>query len=494
MRRLRLRTQLSLVVVFLTIYSLAVLISYRIQARAQSDLETAFQNDLAVLTRLPRLDDELRHLELLTDQYLLTGNPAWLHERRRVAADISRLEGDLTRLLAGHREYPLWLSMDGDLSRYLAQQELWIGRKSSGRLTVANAVHVEGQTRRFDHVLAAIARMRDQSVQELQQRRRAARRASRLTFDLTVMTGLLVGCLLALFVSWYVIEPINALERYASEWQLGADWSLRPPASGPELENLYKCLAEMSRRLNSQYAKEQELAQFKSQLVSLVSHEFNNALSIINGVSLLLEETEAAGGDDKRAHFYAVLKSNVRALHVAANNLLNMGRLESGKFAITPRRVALEELARQCYQRLEILAIRKKLAVDIVCGPASTWVRADPDALSLAITNLLSNAIKYTPEGGRIRVVIGPDEAQPGRAVLSIEDSGIGIKPEDQERVFSGYYRTEKGKATAKGFGVGLPLARRIVEAHESQICVESEPGRGSRFSFSLPLEPAAAS
>src|SRR6185369_1318017 len=122
----------------------------------------------------------------------------------------------------------------------------------------------------------------------------SARRASKATFYMTLATGFVFGLVLSVFFLFYVIRPLTRLESYARSWSLGQPWDLEPLSSGPEIKSLFSCLKDMSTRLNLDYHREQDLAVFKSQLVSLVSHEFNNALSVINGVSVLLEESEGA--------------------------------------------------------------------------------------------------------------------------------------------------------------------------------------------------------
>jgi signal transduction histidine kinase len=486
---LRLRTQLPILIFFLTVYCAAVGVSYSLQSRAQSDLEAAFHEDLAVLTKLPRLGDELRHLELLTNEYLLTGNETWISDRLLLIADIRKTQAELSVLLVREGESNLWSDMDKRLSAYLAQQDEWIARKKSGRLSFSNAVRIDdSQKKAFNAVIDTVLAMRDSNLLELQQRRASARRAARLTFYMTLGTGFLVGGLLSAFFLIYVIRPLTELESYASNWELGREWSLKPTNAGPEIQNLFNCLRVMSTRLSSEFHREQDLAQFKSQLVSLVSHEFNNALSVLNGVSVLLEETEGRKDEARRKDYYAMLKGNIRTLHVAANNLLNMGRLESGKFALSPRKTMMRDVISSCIQRLEILSLRKEISVALDVPEAPLFVLADPEAMSLVVTNLLSNAIKYTPEKGHVFISIAHEENDPKHVRVSFRDTGIGIKADEKERIFSGFYRTERGKDQAKGFGVGLSLAKRIVEAHGSTLNVDSKPNKGSVFWFLLPV------
>ena len=121
-------------------------------------------------------------------------------------------------------------------------------------------------------------------------------------------------------------------------------------------------------------------------------------------------------------------------------------------------------------------------------------MRADQGALTLVVSNLASNAIKYTPEGGRIKMGVAREADSPGSYCLFVEDTGIGLAPGETAKLLNGdaYYRTARGKKmTDKGFGIGLTLVKLVLEAHGSALRIESEMGKGSRFSFLLPVEEA---
>ncbi|TPW20837.1 MAG: histidine kinase, partial [Elusimicrobia bacterium] len=231
----------------------------------------------------------------------------------------------------------------------------------------------------------------------------------------------------------------------------------------------------------------QALGQMKTQLVAMVSHEFNNSLSVLGGMARLLKEDEPKPPDPKRANYFTVIEAHVRSLAVAARTLLELGRFEAGRLKVHPVRMDLTALARSTASALEVLWSRKGQTVGVTAPAAPVWVHGDPDALALVATNLLANAVKYTPEKGTITLGV---EAEAGGARFYISDTGIGIAPEDQARILSGYFRTEEGKKAAKGFGVGLALSQSLLLAHGAELRVESASGRGARFSFFLPAAP----
>ncbi len=240
--------------------------------------------------------------------------------------------------------------------------------------------------------------------------------------------------------------------------------------------------------IQSKYHNEIELSRFKTQLVSMVSHEFANALSVIECGLPLIEESATANGDDGRKDLYQHLKSGVRALHLTAHNLLNLGRMESGKLKLHFGEVEVGELARDSLKSLDALCHDKRLRVILKLPAQPLWVRADEESLSLVMANILSNAIKYTPARGKIAVGAARDPESADHVLFFVEDTGIGISRRDQRRIFAPYFLTSLGQKTARGFGVGLAFARTILEAHGSSLKVKSAPGQGSRFFFKLPM------
>ena len=299
---------------------------------------------------------------------------------------------------------------------------------------------------------------------------------------------LLALAALALFHAYLeraLIRPLVELNTLVLTWVAGRAWPDPSPGDTHEVQNLYYALRFLLDRLSSEMKKARALIDLKGQLVSIISHETNNSLSVITGMLTLLQESDSTP-TEKRSGYYKLAQLCIRSLALQSQTLLDMGRLESGKLALRIKPVVVRDLISNCLERLRLLYERKEqeLTLDLPAQPL--LVQADPDALSLVLMNLLSNAVKYTPERGRISIGVGPDPADPSRARISISDTGIGIPPEDQQRIFSGYFRTQISRSKAEGFGVGLSLAWRILEAHSSDLKVESFPGRGSTFRFSL--------
>ena len=235
----------------------------------------------------------------------------------------------------------------------------------------------------------------------------------------------------------------------------------------------------------------EELNKFKTNLVSVVSHEVANSLSIMKIAAFLLEEKLPPEWFKDTDRLFDVILTNIEGLTGAVQNLLNMGRLEAGKLAIDFAPTDAAEILRSALKRMELLCEKKALRVSLEFPDLLQPVRADQASLTLVVSNLLSNAIKYTPENGSIVLGILDEASHPGHYRLYVQDTGIGVSEEDRAKILSGHFRSESGKKmTAKGFGVGLSLAQQIIEAHGSSIDIEGSPGNGSRFSFLLQTSP----
>jgi two-component system phosphate regulon sensor histidine kinase PhoR len=227
------------------------------------------------------------------------------------------------------------------------------------------------------------------------------------------------------------------------------------------------------------------LERVRQDFVANVSHEFKTPLTAIQGFT----ETLLGGALDDP-------KNNVRFLHIIRNHamrlarltddLLKLARIEAGKMEVEFFSVGLMELIEGCAETALMKANKKQIILDIEIPPGLPPVRGDAELLKDVLQNLLDNAIQYTGTGGRIRVTA---EAGPRDATVTVADTGIGIPLADQERIFERFYRVDAARSReAGGTGLGLSIAKHIMEAHGGRLWVESEVGKGSRFSFSIPL------
>jgi two-component system phosphate regulon sensor histidine kinase PhoR len=227
------------------------------------------------------------------------------------------------------------------------------------------------------------------------------------------------------------------------------------------------------------------LERVRQDFVANVSHEFKTPLTAIQGFA----ETLLAGAlDDPKNNrrFLEIIREHAARLARVTDDLLKLARIEAGKLELEFFPVGLHELIESCTETTLLKASRKKISFEVEAPDGLQPIRGDASLLHDVLQNLLDNAIQYTPAGGRIKL-----EASVGAndATVTIADSGIGIPLADQERIFERFYRVDAARSReAGGTGLGLSIAKHIVEAHGGRLWVESAVGRGSKFSFSIPL------
>lgn len=248
----------------------------------------------------------------------------------------------------------------------------------------------------------------------------------------------------------------------------------------------FSTIALLMSEIKALIARERAVSKLKSAMIHTVSHEFNNALTGLTTGLFLLKETDPGAGDETRETLYNSMEASQRKLLMYVKNILNEARMEEGKFKIEKYPVALRDLARGAAEYLAEVLRQKEIELRMELPERPLIVNADREALALVISNLLSNAAKYTRNGGRITVRVEPSGAE--GAVFSVEDTGIGISLEEQNKLMTSFYRTEEGRGQADGFGLGLKIANDLLELHGSRLEINSEKGKGSRFFFLLPL------
>ena len=229
----------------------------------------------------------------------------------------------------------------------------------------------------------------------------------------------------------------------------------------------------------------------KTEFVSFVSHELKQPMTSIKGYADLLFKGTAGELNEMQRSFLEVIRSNVARMDALVQDLLDISRIEAGRLKLEIRPVKIEEAVEEAVRLVRRQVEAKKQVLEVQIPAPLPLVTADRNRLIQVLTNLLSNAYKYTPEGGRIRVAA---ELEDGRFVrCSVSDTGIGMTPEEQERLFTKYFRSQNPAVrSVPGTGLGLVITKSLVELQGGEIWVESEPGKGSTFTFTVPVAPSA--
>ena len=224
--------------------------------------------------------------------------------------------------------------------------------------------------------------------------------------------------------------------------------------------------------------------EIKSTFISIISHELKTPVALIKGYVGTLRREDVDWEGDVIQDSLAVIEEEADRLTELIENLLDASRLQAGALRINLSDVNLGTLALHIADRFRTQTSKHNIVVDF--PPDFPVILADENRLNQVLSNLLSNSIKYSSEGGEIRI---SGQHKPEHVIVCVSDQGPGIAPEDLPHVFDRFYRSDAAYRNTKGAGLGLFLARAVVEAHGGRIWVDPKPGEGARLCFSLPRE-----
>ena len=245
-------------------------------------------------------------------------------------------------------------------------------------------------------------------------------------------------------------------------------------------------VAERTHEVQAQAERIAELSRQKDQLLGTVAHDLRTPLTGMLGFAeVAISDLQAGSATEHTLEDLLVIRQSAQEMSELLNDLLDVSRLEAGKLRIEPRPLDLGARIDGDRRRYEMWASSKEIHFSAEIPAAPLWVLADPKRIQQVLNNLVSNAIKFSSPGGTIILGLG---AGPDLVEVFVQDTGQGIAPDDLEKVFASYEQT-KTLATAgeHGAGLGLSIAKKLVEQHGGEIWVDSRPGVGSRFTFSLP-------
>jgi signal transduction histidine kinase len=323
--------------------------------------------------------------------------------------------------------------------------------------------------------------------------------------------------LLYLSLNYYLVKPVAKLARITQTVSRG-DFSQKVyidskdeiGALGRSVNRMTESLAVQSKELKGKVEElervnidlkerehelqitNRELAtanRLKSEFLATMSHELRTPLNSIIGFSELLEDGIYGSLNQRQRKYISNIVVSSKHLLQLINDVLDLSKVESGTIAIHREKLALPEAVEMVKTVVEPLAAKKDISVNIVAGEDARSVMADPARFKQILYNLLSNAIKFTPAGGTVTIGVSRRD---GSVEIAVTDTGIGISPRDQDRIFSEFLQVE-GSYSRKyeGTGLGLALTKKLVELHGGRIWVDSFPGEGSTFTFSLPVSGA---
>ena len=255
---------------------------------------------------------------------------------------------------------------------------------------------------------------------------------------------------------------------------------------GDDIDHLAESFSQMADRIMAQMDELRQNDALRRELIANISHDLRTPLAALQGyLETLQVKSSTLTAEEKRNYLEIALKQS-QQLGLLTGKLFELAKLDAGQVAITIEPFVLEDLVQDVTQQFELAAANKQVSLETVLPAELPLVAADIGMIERVLKNLIENALRYTPSGGTIKVTLLPSSKY---ITVRVSDTGCGIEDHDLPRVFDRFYRGEKSREDYSGnAGLGLAIAKRVMELHGSSISVSSAPGAGATFSFAVPV------
>ena len=469
---------ISIILVGPLVFAIQSLYGLRDDARALRDREFAAS---LLLGRLREGLNDLRRQELAL---LFSKDAASRDAMEQQVVHVGALVDSLAhfQLTAYGRDIAASIAQIADASPAEYQAALAnrtkVADSISSRVFVPALNHADSSVRVAEHALRdrTTARVNEETI--------------RISRTATWSIGSLVLALaLAGLIAWRLTRSISSpIQELRSGMQAVADGDLEhhieiPVDRGDEFAELADSFREMTRQLR-------ELDKLKAEFVSVASHELKTPINVMIGYLQLLDEGVYGPLTEQQIDVHKTIASQADTLLRLVKRLLDISRFEAGGGRLEPRAIKLDNLADELERAFDVLARQRDIDFEVCRGQdLPDDVYWDLDRMHEVLGNLLSNAFKFTPRGGNVSLAF--EAADPGVRIV-VRDTGAGIPRDQLPRIFDKFYQADNQRAAgAAGAGLGLAIAKQIVDAHGGTITCDSTPGVGTTFTITLPTRVA---
>ena len=312
---------------------------------------------------------------------------------------------------------------------------------------------------------------------------------SQALFIAVAAVATILALLLGYVLSWAVVGPIKQIEGRLGEITAGDFSGHVTVRNRDELGALADNLNLMNDELGRLYKELESASRHKSEFLASMSHELRTPLNAVIGFSQVLRQQMFGELNEKQVEYVDDILSSGQHLLNLINDILDLAKVEAGRMELQPAPFALGETLRNSMAMIRERATRQDVTLAVEIDDSVGEIEADERKVKQILFNLLSNAVKFTPAGGTVTLAARSDRRQ---AIISVRDTGVGISPEEQARIFEDFYQLSPGM-TQEGTGLGLALTKRLVDLHGGELTLESAPGVGSTFTVRLPLRRTEA-
>ncbi len=462
---------------------IALILGVSLYALSQLNRLTGLSTDI-LATDAACIEQEKRLLKIFlaqmrnAEKYVLLKDTVFYDSFTQGTSDFNSTLDKISTLIGTQDEQDLVLQIQDLHSRYAAGLSTALSRKSlwhNEKDEVSRGIIEEIDT---------LIRLREEAIASKTVAARDQAASAAGVMGWLTLGGISAAVLLAYFHARGISQPLKKLTQelqYVGRGEFRRSVDVRAPKEVGELVHAFNWMAE---RLA-------ELDEMKANFVAHVSHELRTPLTAIQeGSALLLEEIPGSLTDSQREVLGVVQGHSERLFHTISS-VLDLSKMEAGMMEYVHVPSDLTFLIGRSVEMVRLIAQKKQIRVQTTYASSLPLLPLDEGRVQQVLDNLLSNAVKFTPEGGTIRVSADLKSRNgQGRWVeVRVADSGSGIPVEEGERIFEKFYQSPRHREESKrGTGLGLTIARHVVEAHGGKIWVESQAGRGATFIFTLPI------
>ncbi|MBS2002956.1 MAG: ATP-binding protein [Candidatus Obscuribacterales bacterium] len=323
----------------------------------------------------------------------------------------------------------------------------------------------------------------------IQEERRAVLSQYRAQINATLAVGFLINIILAVGLASYfnrgTTKRLNVL--MDNTYRLASGMPLHEPLSGAdEIGRIDSTFHQMADALNQAEQQRAQIEQLKQEFVQMVSHDLRAPVTSLQMFHSLLAKGDFGKLDEDGKKHLAAAEENTERMFTLVSDLLEMEKLESGTITLDRRAIEVDSVLEPAVIAVQGVAKKRGVEVDIM-GHDNPKITADRERLIQVAVNLITNAIKFSPENGSVLIAV---KELPAQVEIRISDQGSGIAPELQAEIFERFKQSGSKEQQSKGAGLGLAIARSLVELHDGRIGVESKVGEGSTFWFRVPRAP----
>ena len=302
-------------------------------------------------------------------------------------------------------------------------------------------------------------------------------RQMRMDLLLYSIVAVVLAMMAVSYITGKMTKPITDMNQIVRRYSKGEfDLRVEDEDGDDEVSQLGKSFNTMADGLNT-------LEEARRSFVANVSHELRSPLTSMRGFLEAMQDGTIP--IEEQGKYLDIVINENRRMTAMVNDLLDLARIESGQVLLKTEAFDINELLMRTLLTFEARIDAKKLDVELDIGDKKLLVDADPSQIAQVLRNLIDNAIKFTPDGGSLKLSAKADKKQ---AIISVQDSGKGIDKESIPHLFERFYKAEKAHTPGEsaGTGLGLSIVKRIIDQHDQEITVESQPGKGTRFTFTL--------